>query len=180
MVSSGAVTDMSRPIYPYPIPTTAQLSVANQHFHSLSERNHIFLQSLTLWAAANDIKIGRDLCVEGGNLHDSLTLLRYLRANKFDLENTMHHIEENIETRRERKLHELLAQTPDDILGVSIDDVLAVFPHWHLNYDVSGRPVIYKVTIHNSPLSSRFLFSFPLSNLGSSHLISSPFSSIIS
>ncbi len=38
-----------------------------------------------------------------------------------------------------------MKKTPNEILGVPIESVLSVFPHWHLKNDLSGRPVIYKV-----------------------------------
>jgi hypothetical protein len=77
-------------------------------------------------------------------LFPQLTLLRYLRANKFDVEKTTTQIQKNVAWRREHKVKELIGKTPEEILGCHMDALIAVFPHWQCGFDVDGRPVMYK------------------------------------
>ena len=77
-------------------------------------------------------------------LFPQLTLLRYLRANKFDVEKTTAQIQKNVEWRIEHKVKELVGKSPDDILGCDMESLVAVFPHWQCGFDTCGRPVMYK------------------------------------
>lgn len=78
------------------------------------------------------------------SLHPKLILLRYLRANGFNVEKAQEHITTNVSWRENQKLKEICSKSVDDILGCNIKDLLEVFPHWHSGFDKCGRPVLYK------------------------------------
>ena len=77
-------------------------------------------------------------------LSPKLTLLRYLRANKFDIEKTKAKIQANVKWRIEHNVKELVGKSPEEILGCDMESFVAVFPHWQCGFDSEGRPVIYK------------------------------------
>jgi hypothetical protein len=77
-------------------------------------------------------------------LHPNLALLRYLRANKFDVEATIAQIRRNIAWRKEQDIEDINSKRPEEVLGCSMRDYQTYLPHWHCGYDKTGRPVIYK------------------------------------
>lgn len=77
-------------------------------------------------------------------LHPSLVLLRYLRANAFDVARAAEHITRNIEWRREHSVGKLCTMQPEEILKCDMPRFAALFPHWHCGYDRQRRPVLYK------------------------------------
>ena len=77
-------------------------------------------------------------------MHPSLTLLRYLRANQFNYEKTIEHIQRNIAWRKDYNVDELMKLDPEIILGCKLEDLTAFYPHWQSGLDKTGRPVIYK------------------------------------
>mmetsp|Transcript_14441 Transcript_14441/g.23917 ORF Transcript_14441/g.23917 Transcript_14441/m.23917 type:complete len:1061 (+) Transcript_14441:165-3347(+) len=78
-------------------------------------------------------------------LAPQLTLLRYLRANKFDVEKTTGQIRKNVDWRIEHDVKGLVDKTPEEILGCDMDDLVSVYPHWQCGFDESGQPVMYKL-----------------------------------
>jgi hypothetical protein len=78
------------------------------------------------------------------SLSPKLTLLRYLRANKFAIEKAKAQILRNLEWRVEMDVKGICSQTPADILGCKLEDILTLFPHWQSGFDQFGRPMIYK------------------------------------
>jgi hypothetical protein len=80
----------------------------------------------------------------GHSLHPDLTRLRYLRANKFDVELAGQHMLRNIAWREESAVNTLLELRAEEVLGCSMRDYQTYLPHWHCGYDKTGRPVIYK------------------------------------
>jgi hypothetical protein len=83
-----------------------------------------------------------DLCLSA--LNWDLILLRYLRANKFDVDKAYAHILKNVEWRKDNNIKELVSMDPDEILGINVREVLKFAPHWHRGFDKCGRPIIYK------------------------------------
>ncbi|CAM9761691.1 unnamed protein product, partial [Ectocarpus fasciculatus] len=78
------------------------------------------------------------------SLHPSLVLLRYLRANAFDVARAAEHIERNVQWRRDMNVHKICQMQPHEILGCDMKDFTSLFPHWHCGYDKHRRPVLYK------------------------------------
>lgn len=107
----------------------------------LSESQSSALQALQTHIISKSINLGD---VAFNSLHPSLVLLRYLRANSFDVSKAADHIERNIVWRREHVVDKLCATQPHEILGCSMKDFTALFPHWHCGYDKQRRPVLYK------------------------------------
>ena len=99
------------------------------------------LKAVQQWMQDNHLDINALVCQA---LHPNLVLLRYLRANKFDIENAIAHMKRNIVWRREQGVDQLVQQRPDEILGCPLRDYMNYLPHWHCGYDKTGRPVIYK------------------------------------
>ena len=83
-----------------------------------------------------------DLCLN--SLHPKLTLLRYLRANKFSIEKTKAHILRNLEWRVEMDVKGICSKTPEEVLGCDLKDLMNIFPHWQSGFDELGQPIIYK------------------------------------
>ena len=109
--------------------------------HSLSPPQKAALDNLYVMMASKDMDVAS---LGKYSLHPSLTLLRYLRANNFDVNKAITHITSNIAWRSDQQVDSLMAEDPDKILGCPIGDVTALFPHWHSGYDKTGRPVLYK------------------------------------
>ena len=99
------------------------------------------LKAVQQWMQESHLDVNALVCQA---LHPNLVLLRYLRANKFDVEDSIAHMKRNIVWRREQAVDELVQQRPDEILGCPLRDYMSYLPHWHCGYDRTGRPVIYK------------------------------------
>mmetsp|Transcript_24404 Transcript_24404/g.18542 ORF Transcript_24404/g.18542 Transcript_24404/m.18542 type:complete len:340 (-) Transcript_24404:187-1206(-) len=125
----------------YPVGTPGEESKQGNYFHKLSGANQAALDSVQRWVADNNINCA-DLNPYA--LDHRLTMLRYLRANNFDVNKATKHMSDNIAWRAHHKVSELVHQRPDDILGFKIEDLTKVFPHWHYGFDKTGRPVVYK------------------------------------
>jgi hypothetical protein len=129
--------------FPYPegTPGADFKNNGGRYIHNLSEPNRAILEELKQWVVAEKIDI-KDLSLD--ILHESLILLRYLRANNFNSKKTKKQIVTNIEWRRSQNIPELMKQDPEEILGCKLSDLVAHFPHWHYNYDKTGRPLLFK------------------------------------
>lgn len=147
--------------YLYPPSIQEVVSKTGTYWNSLSPANSAKLQTLEEWMASNDDGNGssgsgsgndssdpnysRSSALYVNSLHPKLVLLRYLRANHFDVEKTMEHISCSLEWRHRMQVPLLLQQhTPEQLLGCAMEKVTNVFPHWHSGYDKTGRPVLYK------------------------------------
>lgn len=127
--------------YPYPENTPGSSSEAQGYYHNLKADCIELLGIIQRWVIDNGVDMGK---LAQYSLHPTLTLLRYLRANKFDTEKTIAHINRNMAWRNEMNVPEIITKTPEQLLGCSIFDLMKVFPHWHMGYDKTGRPVLYK------------------------------------
>ena len=126
----------------YPYPETTPGSINNgKYWHQLSEQNQEALNAVEKWVQDEQIDLSQ---LGTADLHFSLLLLRYLRANRFDATKTIAHIQKNIEWRKTMNVSEIISQSPEKILGCTLEELTNVFPHWHSGYDKTGRPVIYK------------------------------------
>ena len=83
-----------------------------------------------------------DLCLY--TVDQRLTILRYLRANNFDVKKTITHIKNNIQYRKDKNVRELVNMNPEDILGFPMEKLMETLPHWHISYSKFGNPVICK------------------------------------
>jgi hypothetical protein len=77
-------------------------------------------------------------------LSETLVLLRYLRANNFDVEKAHDHVVTNIKWRADNNIKELISMQPNEILGFDVMDIMPIAPHWQQGFDKCGRPIIYK------------------------------------
>jgi CRAL/TRIO domain len=125
----------------YYYPTGTPGSEQHGFYRRLTSEQQEALKAIQKWAVGTDVNIA-NLGVH--TLHPTLTLLRYLRANNFDIEKTTEHIARNIAWRAEHGVDELIKKRPEDILGCSLESLTQYFPHWHCGYDRVGRPVLYK------------------------------------
>jgi hypothetical protein len=107
----------------------------------LTEEQLFALEALQNWVVDESVDIC-DLALN--SLHPRLTLLRYLRANKFSVEKAIEKIRLNIAWRGEVKVKEIINLRPDEILGCTMSDLVEFFPHWQSGHDKHGRPVLYK------------------------------------
>lgn len=129
--------------FPYP-PNTPGSDFKNnggKYLRNLSPANQAYLAELQQWVVADKIdlnELSRDI------LDESLLLLRYLRANNFNIKKTKKHMLTNIEWRRSQNIPELMTKTPEQILGCKLSDLMGALPHWHAGYDKTGRPVLFK------------------------------------
>ena len=88
---------------------------------------------------------GIDLSVLiGHSLAWQLGLLRFLRANKWILEDTIKGIQMAMEWRKERDVVKLRNATDQDVLGVKFKVLHDYYNHWHCGFCKQGRPVIYR------------------------------------
>lgn len=149
--------------YLYPPSIQEVVSKTGTYWNSLSAENSAKLQALEEWMASHDNVKGdgdddsssssdpnsssrsSSAALYVNSLHPKLVLLRYLRANHFDVEKTKEHISSSLEWRHRMQVPLLLQQhTPEQLLGCAMGSVTSVFPHWHSGYDKTGRPVLYK------------------------------------
>jgi hypothetical protein len=124
-------------------PEGSSYASAKGYLNNLNADQDEALSAIQIWIIDNNVEIK---ALSSCTLHPTLLLLRYLRANNFDVEKTIQHIISNLKWREDQKLTtDILTKRPEDILGVSsMDQITSIFPHWHFNYDRLGRPVIYK------------------------------------
>jgi hypothetical protein len=148
VVLDETVAPTSPPAESYLYPPSIQevVSKTGTYWNSLNPANSAKLQALEEWMASNDNRSGSNgSALYVNSLHPKLVLLRYLRANHFDVEKTMEHISCSLEWRHRMQVPLLLQQhTPEQLLGCAMEKVTNVFPHWHSGYDKTGRPVLYK------------------------------------
>jgi hypothetical protein len=161
----------------YFYPPNTPGSTLDGFYHRLNDDQKEALLSVQKWVIENDVDMA---LLASQTLHPTLTLLRYLRANNFDIDKAIAHMKANIAYRADMKVDELITKTPDEILGCSMEKLMEVFPHWHCGYDKTGRPVLYKqyakfdvtaikkmVCIHNYDsiqLISSFANTLPFTN----------------
>jgi CRAL/TRIO, N-terminal domain len=93
---------------------------------SLTEKQTTALKSAQQWMIDDNVEIG---VLVNQALHPNLILLRYLRANKFDVEATIAHMKKNLVWRRDQLVNELNELQPEEILGCSIDKYQSFLPH---------------------------------------------------
>lgn len=108
---------------------------------SLTSEQSEALATLQKWAIDQHIDIKE---LNAHSIHPKLTLLRYLRANKFCTTKAIDHMRRNLEWRAAMNVRELCEMRPCEILGCEMSDLVAVFPHWQSGFDKFGRPVMYK------------------------------------
>lgn len=108
---------------------------------SLTDDQTSALQVLQKWVIDNRIDMSE---LNMHALHPKLTLLRYLRANKWSTVKAIEHMERNLEWRREMGVKQLSELRPNEILGCEMSDLVQYFPHWQSGFDKFGRPVLYK------------------------------------
>lgn len=125
----------------YPAGTPGFESKQGTYFHKLSAANQTALEAVQAWVAQNNINVA-DLNPYA--VDPRLTLLRYLRANNFDVNKATKHMTDNIAWRAHHKVSELVHRRPEELLGFPMEDLTKVLPHWHSGFDKTGRPVIYK------------------------------------
>lgn len=128
-------------VYPYP-PGTPGSESKDSYYHKLSPANVAALGTLQQWVVTSKIDI-KDLCLDC--IHPDLILLRYLRAFKFKPDKAIAAMTKNIQFRKEHHVRNILDKNPEEILGVKLEKLTTIFPHWHSGYDKTGRPVLYKV-----------------------------------
>lgn len=111
------------------------------YYGSLSAEQQNTLEAVQRFVVDEDIDLS-DLALN--SLAPQLTILRYLRANKFDELKTTEHIRRNVDWRIEHNVKGLIDMSPEEILGCDMDTLVSVFPHWQCGFDEAGRPVMYK------------------------------------
>ena len=129
--------------FPYPSGTPGADFKNNggRYLHNLTVINKAALVETQQWVKADNINLN-ELCCD--ILHSSLLLLRYLRANNFNVKKTKKHMLNNIEWRKEQRITELMKLSPEQILGCKLSDLMDQYPHWHFGYDKTGRPLLFK------------------------------------
>jgi hypothetical protein len=120
---------------------------------SLSPEQSKALEVLQKWVIDERIDV-KELNMHA--LHPKLTLLRYLRANKYCTTKAIDHMRRNLEWRAVMDIRGLCEKRPFEILGCDMSDLVEVFPHWQSGFDKFGRPVMYK-QYNNSFEASKIL-----------------------
>ena len=135
--SEGGEGELDATAFGYPAGSAG--ATKGGYWQRLDEEQESALVAVQRWAVDNGIsRMSRYV------LHPSLTFLRYLRANSFDVEKTTQHLKRNSKWRQTMCVDKLAAGNPELALGCSLSQLTAIFPHWHFGYDVTGRPVMYK------------------------------------
>eukprot|EP01032_Pedospumella_encystans_P032975 gene32975-37246_t len=127
--------------YPENTPGSDFKNNGGKYLRNLSDVNRAFLVEIQEWVAAENINVF-DICLDV--LDNDLIFLRFLRANNFNVKKTKKHILANIEWRKAQNIPELMAQTPEEILGCELSQMIQHFPHWHSGYDKTGRSLLFK------------------------------------
>jgi hypothetical protein len=128
-------------IPPYPANTPGDESKKGNYYHKLSGANQSALEAVQRWVSENNFDV---VALNPYALDPRLTLLRYLRANNFDVNKATKHMTDNLAWRSHHKVGEILHRRPEELLGFPLEDLTKVFPHWHYGFDKTGRPVVYK------------------------------------
>lgn len=135
--NEGGEGEIDVTTFGYPVGSSG--STNKGYWKCLDEDQERALVAVQRWAVDNGIsRMSRYA------LHPSLTFLRYLRANSFDVEKTTQHLQRNSSWRKTMCVDKLAADNPELALGCSLSQLTAIFPHWHFGYDLTGRPVMYK------------------------------------
>jgi len=127
--------------FQYPADSIGATSAAGVYFNNLSKENEAKLGEVMAWAGANTVDLVK---VNKHALLPELTVLRFLRANKFDVKKTQKAITGHLAWQDEIKLSEIVQRKPEEILTCEIGAFTDLYPHWHYGYDKTGRPVMYK------------------------------------
>lgn len=122
--------------YPYPPNTPGSSGSDGMYFHSLSEEYTAISNELMRRATDEGIDL---LSLNSFSLHPALTVLRYLRANDFVIVKAIEHMKRNILWRTENQIADLLMKNPEEILNCELRELTAVFPHWQIGNDKTGR-----------------------------------------
>lgn len=154
-------------VYPYPPRTPGADSKDGNYYHKLSPANLAALKVCQTWYTTNKIDV-LDLCLDC--IHPDLILLRYLRAFKFNATKAINSMTKNIQWRKEQNVKGILTRNPEAILGVKMDRLTAIFPHWHSGYDKTGRPVLYKVYGGFDAKKIKAMFNGSFDNLVNYHI----------
>jgi len=131
--------DMDASNYGYPAGTPG--AEKDGYYHRLTESQELALLTVQRWVVDNQLDMS---LLSKHALHPSLTLLRYLRANNFDTEKTIDHLKKSIKWRKSIGVDDIISQDPESVLGFPVSELMESFPHYHVGYDLSGRPVMYK------------------------------------
>lgn len=137
-MSVAAVMDFP---YPNDTPGSDFKNNGGKYLRNLTEPYRVILNEILAWVQTDSVDL-KDL--NGPFLDASLLLLRYLRANNFDVKKTKKHILKVIEWRKAQGVNELIKRSPEEILGCKVSDLVEHFPHWHFGYDKTGRPLLIK------------------------------------
>lgn len=113
----------------------------DKYWNTLSSANSAVLSTLKKWAINDCVEIS---LLTNNDLHPTFLLLRYLRYNQFNIPKAKAHILKSIEWRKANNVPALIKQSPEEILGCRMEDLMNVFPHWHSGYDKTSRPVVFK------------------------------------
>jgi hypothetical protein len=127
--------------YMYPTSTPGSIADNSKYWQQLSPQSQEALTAVEQWVAREKFEVRK---ISTAELHPALLLLRYLRANQFNAAKTITHLQKNAEWRKTKDIDALIKQTPEEILGCKMEELTAVFPHWHSGYDKTGRPVLFK------------------------------------
>ena len=124
------------------LPGSVQDNAPDGYHHKLSDEQQAALSAIQAWAIEHNVDL---TLLSKHALHPALTLLRYLRGNKFDVDATMRHIKDNLKWRKAMKAPDVVAcPDPAILLDCPVNKLTAIFPHWHCGYDLELRPVLYK------------------------------------
>jgi len=129
--------------FPYPenTPGSDFKNNGGKYLRNLSDANKAYLAEVQEFVATEKIDL-HDLSLD--ILDPDLLLLRYLRANNFNVKKTKKHMLTNIEWRKAQNIPALMLLTPEEILGCELSKMITHFPHWHSGYDKTGRPLLFK------------------------------------
>ena len=132
--------DSTKDLYPYPFNTPGSDNAEGLYLHRFTKATEAAVL-LTINKTIEDKLEFIHLC--SYSLHPTLTVLRYLRANDFDPTKSVEHMKRNIEWRKTNNVNRLTDQNPEDILGCKLEELTAVFPHWQIGHDKTGRSFLY-------------------------------------
>ena len=129
--------------FPYPESTPGAdfKNNAGRYLRNLSEPNRVILNEMHDWVKTDSINLDE---LSGCILDRSLLLLRFLRANNFVTKKAKKHILKCMEWRKTNNVAEVANMNPEEILGCRVNDLVEHFPHWHIGYDKTGRPLLFK------------------------------------
>lgn len=132
----------TRLAYSYPSNTPGSDPHNQTYYGNLSPENEEALQSMKKVIQEKNLDL-KGLC-SFPQLHEDLTILRYLRANSMNVEKSILHIENNLAYRKEMNIEEIMSKQPHENLGAPLQEVTKHIAHWQVGHDKTGRPVLYK------------------------------------